>query len=200
MSDLLRAFPIEPELADDPTFRNATGVGMKIFNFVSIDPDAETQGMSRGGRGDREVFDEFGHDQERLAAAAAAIRSNFGAVSAREATEEEPEIEDAEEGALLTRVHRVRERNAKIVQKKKSDVLKQHGRLTCEGCSFDFAERYGSHGEGFMECHHTVPLSQLDKKRPTGLGDLVLVCANCHRMIHRRRPWLTMADLRTLLR
>ncbi len=28
------------------------------------------------------------------------------------------------------------------------------------------------------------------------LEDLVLVCSNCHRMIHRKRPWLSATELR----
>jgi hypothetical protein len=34
----------------------------------------------------------------------------------------------------------------------------------------------------------------------TRLADLALLCANCHRMIHARRPWLTLDELRGLLR
>jgi hypothetical protein len=33
---------------------------------------------------------------------------------------------------------------------------------------------------------------------PTRVEDLVLVCANCHRIIHRKRPWLSIGELRTL--
>jgi 5-methylcytosine-specific restriction protein A len=33
----------------------------------------------------------------------------------------------------------------------------------------------------------------------TRLIDLALVCANCHRMLHRSRPWPTIAELRTEL-
>jgi hypothetical protein len=62
LSDLLRAIPIEPELVDNPQFRNANAVQLKIYNFVSIDPDAETEGMARVGRGDRQVWDEFAAD------------------------------------------------------------------------------------------------------------------------------------------
>ena len=63
---MLRSIPIEPELADDPTFRNPNGVQLKIYNFAAIDPDGEIGGMSHGGRGDQLVFDEFGSDPERL--------------------------------------------------------------------------------------------------------------------------------------
>jgi hypothetical protein len=102
VSDLLRAMPVEPELASDPTFRNPNGVQLKVSNFVAIDPDAETEGMSRGGRGDREVWDEFAGDWTRLATAASAIRANLAAVTPQEAETDEEEIADAPEGRILT--------------------------------------------------------------------------------------------------
>jgi putative restriction endonuclease len=30
----------------------------------------------------------------------------------------------------------------------------------------------------------------------TRLEDLALLCANCHRMIHRASPWLSVEELR----
>jgi hypothetical protein len=45
-------------------------------------------------------------------------------------------------------------------------------------------------GEDFIECHHTLALSELQEKRPARIDEIALVCSNCHRMIHRRRPWL----------
>ena len=45
----------------------------------------------------------------------------------------------------------------------------------------------------------TVALSDLAHGGTTRLRDLALVCANCHRMLHRRRPWLGIRGLRKLL-
>jgi predicted HNH restriction endonuclease len=28
-------------------------------------------------------------------------------------------------------------------------------------CGFDFKDKYGELGEGFAECHHTIPVSEL---------------------------------------
>ena len=50
---------------------------------------------------------------------------------------------------------------------------------------------YGALGDGFIECHHAVALPTLITAQKTKLEDLVFVCSNCHRMIHRKRPWLT---------
>jgi len=65
--------------------------------------------------------------------------------------------------------------------------------LECEVCGFDFFETYGERGNGFAECHHKLPLSH--GTRSTYLRDLAVVCANCHRMLHRGDS-LTVEELR----
>jgi|GEM_PF-3985817 len=47
--------------------------------------------------------------------------------------------------------------------------------------------------------HHTVPVSELHSTQGSKLEDVALVCANCHRMLHRRRPWLGLSDLQELI-
>lgn len=61
------------------------------------------------------------------------------------------------------------------------------GRLFCEvpGCGFDFETTYGELGNGFAEVHHLRPLGELGRPVSTTLRDLAVVCANCHRMVHR---------------
>ena len=41
---------------------------------------------------------------------------------------------------------------------------------------------------------------QLKPKETTKLKDVALLCSNCHRIVHRRRPWLRMKQLSRLLR
>lgn len=77
---------------------------------------------------------------------------------------------------------------------------KRHGN-TCMVCGFDFARAYGALGEGYIEAHHLDPLSEHDpsewrKGIRTNVNDVAVVCANCHRMIHRRRPALSIDELR----
>lgn len=55
-------------------------------------------------------------------------------------------------------------------------------------------------GKGFIEAHHTKLVSTLHENgEETKIEELALVCSNCHRMLHRRRPWLEMDDLPKLL-
>ncbi|MBB4629806.1 HNH endonuclease [Paracoccus denitrificans] len=111
---------------------------------------------------------------------------------------DEPEIE-ASEGRIMTRVHVSRERNSTLVKKKKAVALRQHGCLACEVCGFDFLQTYGERGREFIECHHTLPISSLGEHGKTNLKDLALVCSNCHRMIHARRPWWSIDDAKAAL-
>lgn len=71
----------------------------------------------------------------------------------------------------------------------------QTGGLACEVCGFDYEERYGSLGDDFIECHHATALED-GEERQTALDDLALLCANCHRMIHRTSPMFSPAQLR----
>jgi predicted HNH restriction endonuclease len=109
-------------------------------------------------------------------------------------------LEEGEEGRLILRKHLAHERNRKLVKSKLSQSWKAKRRLSCEACGFDFAARYGKRGEKYMECHHVKPVESFSESHVTRLRDLALVCSNCHRMIHRQRPWLSIAKLKSLIR
>jgi hypothetical protein len=95
--------------------------------------------------------------------------------------------------------HKARERNRKLVVQAKARFKSKHGKLFCEACNFNFKTVYGNVGDGFIEAHHTIPVSELEPGAKTRVSDLALVCSNCHRILHRRRPWLTIPALRKLL-
>lgn len=104
------------------------------------------------------------------------------------------------EGKIKERIHISRERNAELVRQVKSNALKRDACLECACCGFDFLATYGEVGRGFIEAHHTKPISSLHEDgEETSIDDLVLVCSNCHKMLHRRRPWLGINELSDLL-
>lgn len=109
----------------------------------------------------------------------------------------EAEDEGFLEGRLLSRLHKLRERNPIVVQKKKRETLKSTGALVCEICGFDFADFYGDLGEGYAECHHLLPLSASGPIQRTKVSDLAIVCANCHRVLHRSKIYLSIRSLRS---
>jgi 5-methylcytosine-specific restriction protein A len=185
-------------------FRNPNGVYMKVMNFRRFDPSYISQGkkgLQRGGKLEGDVWQDFAADPHKLKETANAIRLIVTKGQIPEASEEEDEeFAEAEEGRILTRIHRSRERSRELVEKKKFSVLKTHGHLKCEACSFDFEVTYGERGKGFIEAHHIKPVHTLTPGEKTRLEDLVLLCSNCHRILHTRRPWLSVEELRRLVR
>ena len=84
-------------------------------------------------------------------------------------------------------------------------AAKAHYGFRCMVCRFDFELTYGELGRGYIECHHLNPLSERAEadwtdELVTRLDDVAVVCANCHRMLHRQRPALAPLDLRDRLK
>jgi 5-methylcytosine-specific restriction protein A len=100
------------------------------------------------------------------------------------------------EGNPRLRAHIARERNSSIIKKKRNKVLAEKGCLKCEACNFDFFEVYGESGKEFCEIHHLVPLHKSDGIIKTKLSDLAVVCSNCHRILHRAKPMLSVESLK----
>jgi len=124
-------------------------------------------------------------------------------IDRREQAESTVVLEDDEsafpEGRESFRQHRHLERDGKIPRKAKAIRLAETGRLECEVCQMDFHRVYGERGSGFIEAHHTVPVSEIDGAMRTKVRDLALVCSNCHRMLHRGKPLMTIIQLRALI-
>ena len=74
-----------------------------------------------------------------------------------------------------------------------------HGRLFCEVCGFDFREKYGERGDDFIEAHHIKPIAVRNKNEATKVEDIVLLCSNCHSIVHRIQPWLTIPQLKQII-
>jgi 5-methylcytosine-specific restriction protein A len=79
--------------------------------------------------------------------------------------------------------HRKVERNRTAAKQAK----KFHGTI-CQACDLDFEKRYGSIGKGFIEAHHLKPIASLEEGVAVTYdvaADFAVLCANCHRMMHR---------------
>lgn len=100
------------------------------------------------------------------------------------------------EGKLKYSLHRKRERAGGIPKKAKEKRINESGVLECDVCKIDFEKVYGERGRGFIEAHHTVPVSKLDGMKETKISDIALVCSNCHRMLHRGNKLLTIEELK----
>jgi len=195
LSRSLNALPIHPERTG--TYRNPNGVYMKLMNFRRLDPQNDGEGLPHGGRGDERIWEEFSQDRERLHRIVDAIRRNIDdAVTGTQFVDDEIDDKGAPEGRVLQRLHKVRERDRCLVREKKTRALRENGALQCEVCGFIYLDVYSTLGEGFIECHHKVPLHMLEPGTRTRLIDMSLVCANCHRMLHRAGDAMTVENMR----
>jgi hypothetical protein len=88
------------------------------------------------------------------------------------------------EGRVLQKLHNSRERDATIVKQKKQAFIKQNGYFSCEICKEVLQDKYGPMAEQVIEVHHTKPVHLMKPGDQTSLQDLVLLCPNCHRVIH----------------
>ena len=199
LSRLLNSLPIHSGNEIETNFRNPTGVAMKLGNYLRFDPSYTGKGLDRGNKMEEEVWNLYSSNISALILAKDAIINNIDFVKENKVINTPDFIEEASEGRLLTRVHITRERNQGLIKRKKKSVLNETGSLKCEVCSFDFKQVYGALGEGFAECHHVKPVSMLKPNEKTKIKDLAILCANCHRMIHRERPWKTIEELKALI-
>jgi 5-methylcytosine-specific restriction enzyme A len=188
--------PLEPR---HPDFRNPDGVARKTQNIATIHP-AHRGAPSNGSRLDKEVLDDFLDDPAAMHAMAARIRELLvgGRASVTAFLDLDMDDTPSGEGGIALRAHLRRERDPKLRRKKIADTKRRGLPIACEVCTFDFGRRYGSHGLGYIECHHRIPLHVTGETR-TRLADLALLCSNCHRMIHRTKQWLTVEELKNII-
>lgn len=108
----------------------------------------------------------------------------------------EPESDYLTEGKEKTRIQTYYERNPKL----RAQAIKIHG-TKCVVCGFDFEEKYGQLGAGYIEIHHLIPHASIKGEREVDpKKDLIPVCSNCHRMIHKPRgTWLKIEELKNRL-
>lgn len=70
----------------------------------------------------------------------------------------------------------------------------------CAVCGFDFGAVYGDLGKGFVHAHHLVELSRIGHEYAVNpVEDMRPVCPNCHAMLHRRKPALSIEELKSII-
>ncbi|MCK5043730.1 HNH endonuclease [Candidatus Pacearchaeota archaeon] len=98
-----------------------------------------------------------------------------------------------EEGNIELKSIRQRKRSQKLRQEKIKEIKQQNNeKVSCVVCGFDFSKIYDGHGEGYIEIHHLEPVSvgSVSQDIKDALRKVVPLCANCHRMIHRKKEQL----------
>lgn len=101
------------------------------------------------------------------------------------------------EGRMIARTHLHRERDSNLIREAKK-LFRQNGdgKLRCEACEWPrHSKLEGSPlADEVIEGHHDVPLAAPEYPGVTKVKDIRLLCPNCHRTIHRIRPWVSVEE------
>jgi 5-methylcytosine-specific restriction enzyme A len=199
LSRLLRTLPHHAIASRQPTFRNPDGVVFKLQNLRQL---ATGKGLGNVSATDRKIWAEYGSKLQSVKQVASRIRQ---AIELSDALSSEQDNDDDQvefaEGGVFTAIHRRRERNRNI-RKRLIAARKKKGQLQCEMCqSLPWARNVTLEAASF-EAHHVVPVAAA-LERKTRLSDMALLCANCHRLLHRaislEGRWLDIYEARQYL-
>lgn len=139
-----------------------------------------------------------------------AVRDTLSEVSpeTREVPPREPQYFD--ENAIIT--EGVRRQSVQSLHSRSSQLRQaaiahytREGDISCQVCDFSFRDFYGPYGDGYIEIHHVIPVvayspAEIEQTIAEALENVVPLCANCHRMIHRDpRQALPVAQLRRMV-
>ena len=99
-----------------------------------------------------------------------------------------------EEGSL-TRVETNRYERSRI---NRAICLDYYG-FTCRGCGLLMNNMYGPLGDGVINVHHLVPISEMGSSKVIDpINDLIPLCPNCHTIVHKESPPITPEGLRKI--
>lgn len=105
--------------------------------------------------------------------------------------DEVPEEQVLFEGAVKKVTVNVCERNPVA-----RELCIEHYGCKCFVCGMDFGKAYGKIGQGFIHVHHLVEVASIKAEYVIDpIKDLRPLCPNCHAMIHRENPALTIEAL-----
>lgn len=201
LSEFLRKFPAHQDANLAPSFRSPASVALKTRNIADKLPsNSQKKNKSNGSKSEAPIIDLFLNDynvaQKEVQVAVINLMQNaFEELVSEEFYESSFErIEGRRKLISHYRIERNRElRNAKI-----REIRARDQNVCCEICGFSFFAVYGERGVNFLEVHHVNFLSE-SGERSTKMSELIGLCSNCHRMIHRKQPWLSPSELRILI-
>lgn len=112
---------------------------------------------------------------------------NSGAYKGQEAIDKavEDSMPMALEGGKKLTLHMQIERDRGIRDAKIRAFMEEQGAIFCEVCRIRFTEQYPFLEADLIEVHHIVPLHTLSNKTEVRLNDLILLCPNCHTVVHQ---------------
>jgi 5-methylcytosine-specific restriction protein A len=203
LSNILNALPVHLNYEQKERIRNPKGVHMKLYKFLHFDPSYLGKRLFSVSKLDKEIWEEFANQKEKLAELANLIKtlsykSDAVRIKLTEITITD-EYEETSENKVLKRIHKMIERNPLLSKRKKRQVLSEDRVLRCEVCGLDFNFFYGARGKSLAECHHKTPVSNMLIETDTKLSELSIVCANCHEDLHKGKPSILFEELKQTL-
>jgi 5-methylcytosine-specific restriction enzyme A len=197
LSKLLRSLPYHQTAHRNERFRNPAGVAFKLQNLHQV---ATGKGLGNVSKTDRMVWAELGSRRREVAQIAGLIRRSLSATIFGNHPIDDEE-EEFFEGRLLTSLHKQKERHRNIRGKLLASRRKR-GTLTCDMCCGQSISTDVKFEDATFEAHHKLPMS-MATERKTKLKDMALLCANCHRLLHRaivlNQRWLTIEEARRMV-
>lgn len=198
LSGYLRHLPYHSVARRKETFRNIAGVNFKLQNIRNA---LTGRGLSNISKMDRDISEEFGDRPDEVARLVKVIRSTVKLLETDDFELMDDFEEEFYEGKSVFVAHRKIERSRKLRQ----SVLKSRGdhQLVCDICNFGRPYLDRSLQEAFFEVHHLIPLANLVEERATTVADISLLCASCHRGIHKlmsiKKTNVTIEDAKNAL-
>ncbi|TAY14769.1 hypothetical protein [Rhizobium leguminosarum] len=194
LSELLQKAPLHAQEKRRNNFREPHGVAKKIDNLLLAVESKHGYGVSNADKA--AVSDYPESRKEELAALANSLRASF---ISQDGIDELPDDEVFIEGNWLTVQHRKRDHRLR-----KRLLSKLRGReLRCEMCDVSPPPLDREFQESRYEAHHRIPLSEAEHERESRVADMALLCACCHRTLHKMisqyRRWVSVDEGRRLV-
>jgi len=93
-----------------------------------------------------------------------------------------------------------RKRNSQLIKDAKILFRAEHdGNLYCEICKINFEKLDGVYGEGIIQGHHKILFSTLENNTVLTPKDIMIVCPNCHIIIHRNLSICSFKEIKLMI-
>lgn len=130
------------------------------------------------------------------------LYSSFLSALGVETDESDPKVRAELHGSYAEGERARREVAYFVRHPKLAKDAKEHYGYKCQICGFHPEEIFGLARRSIgLDCHHLDPLSERSNfKKETSLADVTVLCATCHRLVHSRRPALTLDSAKRLFK
>lgn len=198
LSNLLRMIPWNGSSSRQNTYRNPAGVAFKLQNIRNV---ATGEGLGNVSKTDRNLWSEFCFSSEKVSELANLIRETITSQQFSDLVNIAVDEEEFSEGRILTEYHRRKERHP-VIRKRLIASRRINGGLTCDMCYSPGRSADPNIEDAEFEAHHLLPIG-MALERKTRLSDMALLCASCHRLLHRaityEKRWLRVDEGRKIV-